>query len=189
MILMGALTLAGCSAGPEPTTASREPGTAATPKPAAPTAAPAHAPAGAARVGANPGNMAPDFALKDASGRTVKLSDFKGKVVVLDFWATWCPPCRQEIPGFVALHSQYKDQGVEVVGVTFDDGWEPVKPFVQNYGINYTVVMGDQDVAKRFGNINGIPTTFVIDRDGVIRKKHVGYGPPELFTEAVESVL
>jgi peroxiredoxin len=193
LALLSTLAFASCGTGPEPAPAP-EKGTAAAPsapgRPNPPLTSPAHAPAaGRAAVGASLGNVAPDFALKDAEGRTVKLSDYKGKVVVLDFWATWCPPCRQEIPGFVALHSKYKGQGVEVIGVTFDESWAPVKPFVESYGVNYTVVMGDQGVASRFGNISGIPTTFVIDRDGIIRKKHVGYGPPELFTQAVESVL
>ena len=137
----------------------------------------------------NEGTSAADFALVDARGNTVRLSDYRGKVVILDFWATWCGPCRMEIPGFVALQTRYKGQGVEVIGVSVDDSWAPVRQFIQAQNINYTVVLGDRNVASTYGNIEGIPTTFVIDKDGVIRARHVGYAPPEFFTEKVESLL
>ena len=181
-MLAGALAFSSCSNTPE---------TAEGPPNAPKGPAPAQTPARSARTapGGNRGDAAPDFELKDASGRIVKLSDYRGKVVVLDFWATWCPPCRQEIPGFVALQSKYKERGVEVIGVSFDESWALVKPFMQSNGINYTVVLGDQEIAQRYGGITGIPTTFVIDREGVIRTKKVGYGPPEFFTRAVESAL
>jgi peroxiredoxin len=146
-------------------------------------------PASSVAVGAGVGDRAYDFELKDSSGNTVRLSDFKGKVVVLDFWATWCPPCRKEIPGFVTLQNGYKAKGVEVVGISLDDSWAPVGPFAKQYGINYTVVLGNADVAGRFGGIEGIPTTFVIDGDGVIRFRHMGYAPPEVFTQAVDAAL
>ena len=182
-----ALLLGGCTGGGSTETASG--GAGASPSAGAPSRpAPAKPPARSARPGAV-GAEAFDFSLTDSEGRTVALSDFEGKVVVLDFWATWCPPCRKEIPGFVALQDKYRDQGVEVVGVTLDDSWDPVHPFMKSYGINYTIVKGDAGVVTQYGGFRGIPTTFVIDRDGIIRKRHEGYGPPELFTAAVEALL
>jgi len=135
------------------------------------------------------GTQAPDFELVSDAGKTVRLADFKGKVVILDFWATWCPPCRKEIPGFVQIQSQYKDKGVEVVGVSLDQGWEPVRPFMKAQRINYPVLLGDMGVVRSYGNITSIPTTFVIDREGVIRARHVGYAPPQFFTSAIEPLL
>ena len=136
------------------------------------------------------GERARDFTLTDATGQTVKLSNYEGHVVVLDFWATWCPPCRQEIPGFVALQEKYKDQGVVVIGVSLDDSWPKVRAFMSQYRVNYPIVLDvRQDLPKLYGGIKGIPTTFVIDREGVIRTVHEGYGPPELFAKAVEDVL
>ncbi len=159
----------------------------------APGAAPAKpaktAKAATAPVPGSVGEPAFDFELKDSSGKTVRLSDFKGKVVVLDFWATWCPPCRKEIPGFVNLHNNYQARGVEVVGVSLDRSWAPVKPFMQEYRINYTIVLGDQKLTEMYGGFTGIPTTFVIDRNGVIRDRHTGYMPESTFEEAVKLLL
>lgn len=118
---------------------------------------------------------APDFELKDANGRTVRLSDYRGKVVLLNFWATWCGPCTVEIPWFVEFERRYKDQGFAVLGVSMDeDGWEVVRPFMSRLRINYRVLMGNGEVARLYGGVDSLPTTFLIDREGKIVKVHVG---------------
>ena len=142
------------------------------------------------------GVAAPDVTLTTLSGETFRLSDYRGKVVVLNFWATWCPPCRLEIPHFVDLYEAYKDQGVVVVGVSLDRGGTAVvQAFARQHGITYPVAMASGEVVRAFsrlqgipttrsgggrisvddGNIQAIPTTFVIDQDGRIYRKHVGY--------------
>ena len=118
---------------------------------------------------------APDFELKSLDGRTVKLSDFHGKVVVLNFWATWCAPCRVETPWLVDFYRQYKEQGLEVVGISMDDGeQEHVSDFVKEMGINYTVLTGNHAVGDAYGGARFLPQTFFIDRDGKIIKHNFG---------------
>jgi thiol-disulfide isomerase/thioredoxin len=118
---------------------------------------------------------APGWELKDVDGKPVNFSRFKGKVVVLDFWATWCGPCRSEIPGYVKLQEKYQDQGLVVIGVSLDqEGPDVVKKFIGDFHMNYQVVMGDDAVVQAFGGVDGIPTTFIIDRTGKIRDKKVG---------------
>ena len=118
---------------------------------------------------------APEWQLKDLDGNPVKLSDFKGKVVILNFWATWCPPCRREIPTFVSLQKQYADKGLVIIGVSLDEkGPDVVKPFVAKMGINYPVVMGDPKIAADYGGIAVVPTTFLIDRNGKVAAEHEG---------------
>jgi thiol-disulfide isomerase/thioredoxin len=105
----------------------------------------------------------------------VNFSSFKGKVVVLDFWATWCGPCRSEIPGYGKLQKKYKDKGLVIIGVSLDQaGPDVVKKFIDHFHMNYQVVMGDDAVVEAFGGVEGIPTTFIIDRTGKIRDKKVG---------------
>ena len=185
-----ALTLAGCdSKGPaEMPDPKQTPARSPAAKGGAGAASPGRSATPAATAGAE-GTSAADFALKDSSGKTVRLSDYKGKVVLVDFWATWCPPCRKEIPGFVQLKNQYGPRGVEVIGVAVNDQWPTIKEFSGQYGINYPVVMGDQATVQSYGNFTGIPTTFVVDKDGVIRAKKVGYAPPEFFIQHVEGLL
>jgi thiol-disulfide isomerase/thioredoxin len=118
---------------------------------------------------------APGWELKDVDGKPVNFSQFKGKVVVLDFWATWCGPCRSEIPGYVKLEEKYKDKGLVIIGVSLDqEGPEVVKKFIGEFHMNYQVVMGEDAVVQAFGGVDGIPTTFIIDRTGKIRDKKVG---------------
>lgn len=133
---------------------------------------------------------APDFALKDADGRTVRLSDYRGKVVLLDFWATWCDPCRYEIPWFMAMERKQKDRGFAVLGVSMDDdGWEAVKPFIAELGVNYRVLVGNDEIAQLYGGVDALPTTFLIDREGKIASVHVGLGNRRDFEDGVEQLL
>lgn len=119
--------------------------------------------------------VAPNFALKDADGRTVQLADYRGKVVLLNFWATWCGPCKIEIPWFTEFERKHKDQGFAVVGISMDDeGWNAVKPFISEYRINYRVLMGNDAVAKLYDGVEALPTTFFIDREGRIAAVHEG---------------
>ena len=133
---------------------------------------------------------APDFALKDADGKVVHLSDYRGKVVLLDFWATWCGPCKIEIPWFMDMQRQNKDRGFEVVGVAMDDeGWEAVKPFVSKIGVNYRVVIGNDTTAQLYGGVDALPTTFLIDRTGRIAAVHIGLTSKKDFEDGVEQLL
>jgi peroxiredoxin len=118
---------------------------------------------------------APAFTLKDADGKTVSLEDYKGKVVLLNFWATWCGPCKIEIPWFVDFEQKYKDKGFSVIGVSMDeDGWNAVKPFLAEEKVNYRILLGNDSVGTLYGGVDSLPTTFVIDRDGRIAATHIG---------------
>jgi peroxiredoxin len=128
---------------------------------------------------------APAWQLKDVNGTVVSFDQFKGKVMILDFWATWCAPCRSEIPGYVALQEKYAKAGLVIVGVSLDrEGPEVVKKFVTEQKINYQIVLGDAKIAEAFGGVEAIPTTFIIDRQGTIRYRKVGAMPAGEF-EAV----
>jgi peroxiredoxin len=134
--------------------------------------------------------VAPEWSLKDAEGKTVRSTDFKGKVVILDFWATWCGPCRAEIPNFIALQKQYEKQGLVVVGLSVDkDDADVVKPFAQRLGMNYPVVLADQKTQEAFGGIEAVPTTFIIDRKGRIAKEHMGFTDKDEFENEIKPLL
>jgi cytochrome c biogenesis protein CcmG/thiol:disulfide interchange protein DsbE len=118
---------------------------------------------------------APDFILRDANGSEVKLAEYKGKAVLLNFWATWCGPCKIEIPWFIDFEKKYGKEGFAVLGVSMDEeGWKAVKPYVERMGMNYRVLLGNDGVAKLYGGVDSLPTTLLIDRTGKIAQMHTG---------------
>ena len=140
---------------------------------------------------ANPKAANLGFTLKDMAGKDVNLAAYKGKVIVLDFWATWCGPCKLEIPGFVDLQSKYRDRGLVVLGLSVDDPIEKLKPFADRFKMNYPVLvgLGRDDFQDSYGPIWGIPTTFLIGKDGRICKKHTGMATKEQFEKEILSLL
>jgi peroxiredoxin len=132
---------------------------------------------------------APEFTLEDLSGRNVRLADLKGKIVLLEFWATWCPPCREAIPGIERLYETYKDRGLAVLGISMDDGdWDDVETFVREYGIGYPVLKGNEDISTAY-MIRVIPTLYLIDRNGMIAKQYVGGGNEDALDKAIRALL
>jgi thiol-disulfide isomerase/thioredoxin len=133
---------------------------------------------------------APNFSLKTADGTTIELAKLKGKIVVVNFWATWCPPCRAEIPDFIKIQEQYKNKGLMIVGISLDQkGWPAVKPFAEKTKFNYPIVLGNEDVVKAYGGIEAIPTSFFIDKKGFIVDKQVGMLSKEDFEQKLKSLL
>jgi len=140
---------------------------------------------------ANAKNANLNLGLKDINGKPATLSDYKGKVVLLDFWATWCPPCKKEIPGFIELYNSYKSRGLVVVGVSMDEEISDVKKFAKQIGMNYPILIGygrDDELEKAFGTLP-LPTAFVISRDGKICAKHDGLTPKEQFEREISSLF
>ena len=141
-------------------------------------------------VAVDPAAPVPVWSLKDITGKTIQSSDLKGKVVILDFWATWCGPCHEEIPGFIALKKQYGDQGLEVVGTSVDEGGAAVvKKFADNIGFNYPVGLADDKIQETFGGIDVLPTTLILDRQGRIAYKHVGFTEKSEFEKEIKTLL
>jgi len=140
---------------------------------------------------ANADTKAADFTLKSTDGKNVKLSDYKGKVVILDFWATWCGPCRRGIPDLVALKQDYKSKGLEVIGISLDQSntLDDVVPFMKEFNINYPVVYGDMNIVQAYGNIQSIPTTFIIDKNGMITRSFVGLVEKPVLEDVIKRLL
>jgi thiol-disulfide isomerase/thioredoxin len=134
--------------------------------------------------------VAPDWTLLDLDGKALSSKDLRGKVVLIDFWATWCGPCRRSIPHLIDLHNEYKDKGLVVVGVSVDQqGPRVVRPFVDQNKIPYTIVMQTGKVVQDFGGIRGIPTAFIITQDGKIYRKIVGLVPREKYEDDIKALL
>jgi len=133
---------------------------------------------------------APNFTLNDASGNPLTLGDYRGKVVLLNFWATWCAPCKAEIPWFGSFQSAFGGRGFSVIGVSMDDdGWASVRPYIEARGVNYPVVVGNDEVARRFDGVHSLPTTVIIDRAGRIAAVHIGICKKSEYEEDVETIL
>ncbi len=132
-----------------------------------------------------------DFTLKDMNGASVKLADFKGKVILVNFWATWCPPCKAEIPGFIELYDQYKDQGLVILGVSGDDDPETLKAFASEWKINYPMIVGrdEQALLDSYGPIYGYPISVLVGRDGAVCGRHVGPATKEEFEREIKALL
>jgi cytochrome c biogenesis protein CcmG/thiol:disulfide interchange protein DsbE len=136
------------------------------------------------------GRIAPDFVLTDASGKPVRLSSFRGKVVLLNFWATWCPPCNAEIPWFVECQRRYGDRGFVVLGISLDDdGWKSVTPYAVDKKINYPVMLGNAHVTQLYGGVKSLPMTLIVDRLGNIAANNAGLIDKDQYETEIEGAL
>ena len=133
---------------------------------------------------------APDFSLESSDGGTVTLSSLKGQVVLVNFWATWCGPCKIEMPWFIEFQRKYKDRGFSVVAISLDEeGWDAVRPFAEELQANFPIVLGDVAVEEKFGGVAALPTTFVIDKEGMIHSRHTGLVSKGDYEDEIESLL
>src|SRR5690348_18214259 len=148
-------------------------------------------PAAGSVTSSNPkGVPAPDFELNGLDGKKIKLSDYKGKAVVLNFWATWCAPCKIEIPWFVELQKEYGPQGLQIVGVAMDDSdKDDIQKFVKEMGVNYPILLGKEAVGDQYGGVNVLPTTYFIDRDGKIVAREFGLQSRSVFVDNIKKAL
>jgi peroxiredoxin len=134
--------------------------------------------------------IAPDFSLEALDGKTTRLSDFRGKAVLLNFWATWCGPCKVEMPWFVDLQNQYGSQGLQIVGVAMDDGSkEDIAKFAKDMGVNYPILIGKDSVGDEYGGVPALPQSFLIARDGKIMDKIVGLRGKSEIEDAIKKAL
>lgn len=133
---------------------------------------------------------APDFNLSNTSGKNISLSDFRGKVLVINFFATWCPPCKDEIPGFVNVYNRLKDHGFAIIGISLDsDTRDELPGFIKKYGITYPIVLGNREIAARYGKVQTIPATFLVDRKGMITDAFIGVIEENNLEDMVKKLL
>lgn len=132
-----------------------------------------------------------NFTVKDMNGAKVRLTDYKGKVILINFWATWCPPCKVEIPGFIELYAQYKDKGFVVLGVSGDDDAETLRTFATEWKINYPMLvgLGEDQLLDAYGPLYGYPTSVIVGRDGAVCGRHVGPATKEEFEREIKALL
>lgn len=129
-----------------------------------------------------------DFTFQTLDGNTYKLSDFRGKIVIVNFWATWCPPCRKEMPYFVKLQEKYRDD-VQFIGLDVNESADKVKAFVEALGVNYIIGFSTPEIESRFGGITGLPTTFIIDREGRVVERIIGSRPETWFQRRLKALV
>jgi peroxiredoxin len=136
------------------------------------------------------GAMAPDFSAMDSNGALLRLSDFRGRVTVLNFWASWCVPCTQETPWFVGFQRKYGGEGLTVIGVSLDDdGWKSVKPFIGGMGVNYRTILSSEQITRLYGGVEALPVTVIIDRSGRIAAVHTGLISHDDFENEIRAML
>jgi thiol-disulfide isomerase/thioredoxin len=137
------------------------------------------------------GSSLPDFSLRDLRGRRISSADFRGKVVLIDFWATWCQPCKKEMPGYQKLFDRYGRSGFVVVGFKFNTMKDVEDPtvFAKKAGVRYPLVVASDELTRKFGGIEGLPTTMLYDRGGILRKKVVGFEYTDVFETALKPLL
>ena len=145
---------------------------------------------GQSGVGQMQNGTAPDFALESLDGKTVHLSDYRGKPVVLNFWATWCGPCKIEMPWFVELQKEYGPQGFQIVGVAMDDAsTDDITKFAKDMGVNYPILLGKEAVGLSYGGVNVLPTTFFLDRNGKVIAREFGLQSRSVFVDHIKQAL
>ena len=135
------------------------------------------------------GKKAPAWELIDLNGKPVKSEKYEGKVIILNFWATWCPPCRAEMPDFMKLHSAFKDKGVTFLGISLDTGLGPVKRYVRTEKVNYPILMGNSGMVADYGGFSAIPQTFIIDAEGRINKQFMGLVKFDKLEKVIQSLI
>ncbi len=147
---------------------------------------------GSSAAAAEPGEVGsrlPTFAVKDVTGREVSSDDLRGKVVLIDFWATWCGPCKKEMPGFQELQDRYGKQGLVVIGIAMDTNSAGVIEFAKTLGVRYPLLLNSSELQQKLGEILGLPTTFVFDRQGTLHKKVIGFEYKEAYESLIEELL
>lgn len=161
-------------------------------RPAPGGARPAERPSGSGVPGRSPlqGEPAPEFVREQMNGETFRLADHRGEIVVVNFWATWCPPCRREIPGFIQLQHDLGAQGVTFVGVSLDEtGFAAVRPYAEKMGINYPLVVGNDRLARQYGGVRALPTSFVVGPEGTVQYARPGFVPEAELRRQLEPLL